>query len=494
MTSTPSSLLIENDQAIADHVDDVDNEPSIAAGVAPQCIVGEPPIIRFAASSSELSSEELHLSKRSCASTMVCIEDSSIKNYVKLSDEYYRQFTNSVPAAHHEAVELFGRCRVLINNQLVQAIVGGIFFDGHLDLEDKRVILSYQLYDAQGVFMGFFSSGRVMARHDGWEESDKPFNAIIDQDKFHYDADWCIVLTGTFPDLGGGSGLELGKVALRKLVEDVPRCRVVNALSGKTTHLVIGEGPGQQKILCAKQSSHVCTIRYNYFLEILEARKQKLVAEVAAASSHEAVAAASSHEAVAAASSHQAVAAASSHQAVAAAPSHEAAAAAPSQQVREATFVARNQSKHFAYFEKRSWRVAECGGGGDCFFYSVLYLKKVHNFIVDMFKTHAALRKQVVNHLKTNQDEIRVNAQPARSLLEPRGPSWFSKMLKPHEYVEYEIICGFAHMINQVVVVYTVHCSTPLVRYCNYLFSRTEFHTGNIPGRSVPGRKVWLCC
>jgi hypothetical protein len=429
-TVTASSLIIANDQLVADYVDEIDNELSIAAVVAPQSIVEEPCTNRVAVSSTELGCEMLHLSKRSCVSAIACTEDSSIKNFVKLSDEYYRQFTNSIPATHHDAVELFGRCRVLINNQLVDATVGGIFFDGHEDLEDHRVILSYQLYDVQGVFMGFFSSGRVTARHEGWEESDKPINALLDQQKNHFDAQWCIVLTGTFPELGGGSGLELGKAALRKLVEDVPRCRVVNALSGKTTHLVIGEGPGQQKIHDARLLSHVSTIRYKDFLDILEAKKKNSIAEAAAI--------------------------------------------AASKQAREANFVARNQSKHFAYFCKRSWRVLECGGAGDCFFYTVLHLKKVHNIIADMFKTHAALRKQVVNHLKTHQDAIRVNAQPARSLLDPRGPAWFTKMLKPHTYVEYEIICGFAHMIDQIVVVYTVHCTTPLVGYCNYPFTCTD--------------------
>jgi hypothetical protein len=152
----------------------------------------------------------------------------------------------------------------------------------------------------------------------------------------------------------------------------------------------------------------------------------------------------------------------------------------------------RNQRSHFAYFLNRNWTVVECGGAGDCFFYCILHIKKVFMELqIDMFKTHQALRKQVVNHMLANQDEIRVNDQPIRCLLDKKGAHWLKKMMKSHEYIEYEVICGFAHMADAAVIVYTVHCSSPLVRRRNRLFSRLlTFQTGNIPERSAPWEQV----
>ena len=144
------------------------------------------------------------------------------------------------------------------------------------------------------------------------------------------------------------------------------------------------------------------------------------------------------------------------------------------QALREAKQMAANQTAHFAYFRRRKWQRRECGVGGDCFFHTVLFLKIHSGIVVDMYKTHAALRKQVVSHLKTHMDDIKVNGQPAQIILQPRGSSWFKKMSKVHEYIEYEVISALAHMIDQVIVVYSAHCKRPLVRYCKNIFTRTE--------------------
>jgi len=47
--------------------------------------------------------------------------------------------------------------------------------------------------------------------------------------------------------------------------------------------------------------------------------------------------------------------------------------------------------------------------------------------------------------------------------------------------VEYEIIGGFAHMIKQAVIVYSLHCGTPLVISASwfYMFDLKLVASGN---------------
>jgi hypothetical protein len=144
----------------------------------------------------------------------------------------------------------------------------------HGPSEERSTILSYHVYDRCAAFLGVFSSGRV-ARLPRYESCVIPatINVGSDQRRFLCDVEWCVVLTGTFPGLGGGSGLQLGKAALQTLVEDVPNCRVVSALSSKVTHLVLGNEPGQQKILSANRY-RLCIIQCAEFLYILKERKK----------------------------------------------------------------------------------------------------------------------------------------------------------------------------------------------------------------------------
>lgn len=55
------------------------------------------------------------------------------------------------------------------------------------------------------------------------------------------------VLTGTFPEIGGGIGLDLGKQKVRDLIESFGG-RVTSAVSGKTDYLVVGKDPGRSKV------------------------------------------------------------------------------------------------------------------------------------------------------------------------------------------------------------------------------------------------------
>ena len=60
------------------------------------------------------------------------------------------------------------------------------------------------------------------------------------------------VLTGTFPEVGGGVGLKVGKDNARALIERFGG-KVVGSISGKTTHLVIGHEPGASKVEAAQK-------------------------------------------------------------------------------------------------------------------------------------------------------------------------------------------------------------------------------------------------
>jgi len=58
------------------------------------------------------------------------------------------------------------------------------------------------------------------------------------------------VLTGTFPELGGGSGLDLGKERCRSMIVAFGG-RVTSSVSGATSYLVVGKAPGAAKVSAA---------------------------------------------------------------------------------------------------------------------------------------------------------------------------------------------------------------------------------------------------
>lgn len=67
-----------------------------------------------------------------------------------------------------------------------------------------------------------------------------------------------VVLTGTFPELGGGSGLSLGKAKVKAMIESFGG-KVTGSVSGKTDILVVGKDPGYSKVSNAK-SKPKCTM------------------------------------------------------------------------------------------------------------------------------------------------------------------------------------------------------------------------------------------
>jgi hypothetical protein len=60
-----------------------------------------------------------------------------------------------------------------------------------------------------------------------------------------------VVLTGVFPEVGGGAGLNLGKDKVKEMVTNFGG-RVTSAISGKTDYLIVGEEPGYSKVSKAR--------------------------------------------------------------------------------------------------------------------------------------------------------------------------------------------------------------------------------------------------
>lgn len=60
-----------------------------------------------------------------------------------------------------------------------------------------------------------------------------------------------VVLTGVFPEVGGGAGLSLGKAKVKAMVQSFGG-RVTGSISGKTDMLVVGKNPGFSKVSNAR--------------------------------------------------------------------------------------------------------------------------------------------------------------------------------------------------------------------------------------------------
>lgn len=60
-----------------------------------------------------------------------------------------------------------------------------------------------------------------------------------------------LVVTGTFPEVGGGAGLQLGKDRVKKMLKSFGG-KVTSAVSRKTTLLVVGKNPGFSKVSKAR--------------------------------------------------------------------------------------------------------------------------------------------------------------------------------------------------------------------------------------------------
>ena len=77
------------------------------------------------------------------------------------------------------------------------------------------------------------------------------------------------VMTGVFPELGGGVGLSLGKAKLKQLISSFGG-RVTGSVSGKTDVLVVGKNPGFSKVSKAREKPKVKMMSVKTLKEILE--------------------------------------------------------------------------------------------------------------------------------------------------------------------------------------------------------------------------------
>ena len=69
------------------------------------------------------------------------------------------------------------------------------------------------------------------------------------------------VLTGVFPEIGGGAGLNLGKDRLKSIIEKFGG-RVTGSVSGRTDVLLAGKEPGASKVNKAESKG---TVLYHHY-------------------------------------------------------------------------------------------------------------------------------------------------------------------------------------------------------------------------------------
>ena len=80
------------------------------------------------------------------------------------------------------------------------------------------------------------------------------------------------VLSGIFPEVGGGSGLSLGKAKLKNTIIEFGG-RVTGAVSGKTDYLVTGKQPGMSKVLKARNSANCQIVDLKHLIDTLKGGK-----------------------------------------------------------------------------------------------------------------------------------------------------------------------------------------------------------------------------
>jgi len=64
------------------------------------------------------------------------------------------------------------------------------------------------------------------------------------------------VMTGIFPEIGGGGGLDLGKDRVKEMITAFGG-KVTSAISGRTDVLVVGKEPGMSKVSKARARDHI---------------------------------------------------------------------------------------------------------------------------------------------------------------------------------------------------------------------------------------------
>ena len=78
-----------------------------------------------------------------------------------------------------------------------------------------------------------------------------------------------VVLTGIFPEVGGGKGLNLGKAKVKAMVE-LFGGRVTGSVSGRTDILIIGKDPGWSKVTQAEASAKCKLISLKDLKDVVE--------------------------------------------------------------------------------------------------------------------------------------------------------------------------------------------------------------------------------
>ena len=97
---------------------------------------------------------------------------------------------------------------------------------------------------------GCTSSIGTVASRDG-EQAVEEVQPVVAQSRTLL-AGQTFVMTGTFPDLGGGEGLDLGKLTAKKMMQSFG-ARVTSAVSGKTSFVLVGKAPGAKKLEAAEK-------------------------------------------------------------------------------------------------------------------------------------------------------------------------------------------------------------------------------------------------
>lgn len=67
------------------------------------------------------------------------------------------------------------------------------------------------------------------------------------------------VITGTFPEVGGGAGFKLGKDRVKKMILSFGG-KVSSSISGKTDVLVVGKQPGASKVKNAQKTKKISMV------------------------------------------------------------------------------------------------------------------------------------------------------------------------------------------------------------------------------------------
>jgi hypothetical protein len=77
------------------------------------------------------------------------------------------------------------------------------------------------------------------------------------------------VLTGLFPEVGGGSGLDMGKDKVKAMVQSFGG-RVTSGVSGKTDVLVVGRSPGMSKVTKARAQPRCTLLNIDEIVNLVE--------------------------------------------------------------------------------------------------------------------------------------------------------------------------------------------------------------------------------